>query len=189
MVNLALLFTCFLDWRRISKTDSADVLSTDESEILFLVPRDSPFEIEDCIRLKRAIISSWLDDSDNLPSDDGGVLFLSPFSVLPEIWFLREGRPLLFPSDFMLEMVNGRRSLREAKGENPSAVSAKFNKLHQRLIPQFVVHNVFRPSTNLSMCWYQTLMQVQYSQWYWNSRLKYWSKVKKHSKGKKLAFC
>lgn len=42
-------------------------------------------------------------------------------------------------------MVN-ERFLREAKGENPSAVSAKFNKLHQRLIPQFVVHNVSGPA-------------------------------------------
>ena len=35
----------------------------------------------------------------------------------------------MFPSDFILEMVNGIRSLQEAKGEHPSAISAKFDKL------------------------------------------------------------
>lgn len=47
------------------------LLSSPALEVLFLGFRVSPLEIDDCIRLNRARISSLLgDDEDDLPSND-----------------------------------------------------------------------------------------------------------------------
>lgn len=46
------------------------LLSSAALEVLFLGLRVSPLEIDDCIRLNRARISSLLGDEDDLPSND-----------------------------------------------------------------------------------------------------------------------
>lgn len=119
---------CFPDLRRTLRIDSTEDFSSEPSAFIFLSFTDSSLEIEDCIRLNRAIISSWLADLGFLPTGDA--LLASLFVLLPEVVLFRGGRrPVLSPSDPMHETVN-RRSFR-SKGESTSAISAKFKKLHK----------------------------------------------------------
>lgn len=127
-------FICFLDLRRTSRTDSGEVLSSDKLEFL-LVFTDSSFEIADWIRRNIAMISSWLDELDFSPLDDWGVSFSSS-DVLLEAELLQGGLRLPFSSDLMLETVNWWKSFGESNSEGLSAVSAKFKKLHQKMIFQ-----------------------------------------------------
>jgi hypothetical protein len=62
-------FACFLERRRTSRIESVGDFS-DLPAFFFSVAVDSPFEIEYCIRLNRAIISSWLDDKGSFLSED-----------------------------------------------------------------------------------------------------------------------
>jgi hypothetical protein len=55
---------------------------------------------------------------------------------------------LLLPSDFMLETLNWSTPLCDAKATEPSAISGKFNKLHQKMSSQFEVQKINWPNTN-----------------------------------------
>lgn len=139
---------CFLDLRRASTIKSGDDLSLDSLEFVFLALTDSPFEIEDWIRRNRAIICSWSDALDFLPLDDVcGVSFSSSF-ILLKAELLRGGLPprLLFPSDLKHEALSKGKSFWKWKSEGPSAISAKFNKLHQKMISQSVIHKTLGPN-------------------------------------------
>ena len=102
-------------------------MSSEAFDVILLSSMDSSFEIEDCIRLNRVIISSWLDELGFPETED--FVFSSLFVSLPEVEFLCGARPLLIPSDPMHEMVNKRSFRVEAK--DTSAISPKFNKLHK----------------------------------------------------------
>ena len=99
-------FVSFVEWRRTSKMELVGEFSLDLLAFFFLVAVDSPFEIEDCIRLNKAIISAWLDDIGCFLSEDWDFESSSSFSVLPGAELFRGGLPLLLPSDFMLETLN-----------------------------------------------------------------------------------
>lgn len=121
---------CFPDLRRTFRIDSAEDFFSEASAFFFFSFTDFSFEMEDCIRLKRAIISSWLDELGFFPT--GNMLFSSFFGFLPEVWPLRGGRwPALSPSDPMRETVNRSSFCSKGDGESASAISAKFNKLHK----------------------------------------------------------
>lgn len=113
-------------------------LSSDELKLSDLALPGLPLEIEDCILLNRAIISSLLDDLGALMARDD--FSFSSISLLPgallELFF--GPLPFVLPSDVMLERVG----LSELKGIDLSAISAKFNKLHQQMIPQFLVYEI-----------------------------------------------
>lgn len=152
---------CFLDLLRASTIKSGDDLSLDSLEFVFLALTDSPFEIEDWIRRNRAIICSWSDVLDFLPLDDVcGVSFSSSF-ILLEAELLWGGPPrLLFPSDLMHEALSKGKSFWKWKSEGPSAISAKFNKLHQKMISQSVVHKTLGPNKHKKLkkkWWYPNL--------------------------------
>lgn len=131
----------------MSITDSTVRLPSDGMRSLFFMLTGSPCDIEDWICLKRAIISSWLEELNALPSDNWVLWFPSPFFVLPASDPFWGGRPLLLSSDLMLTMVNFWGLFWEAKSEVQSAISAKLNKLHQRMISQSVISKISGPRT------------------------------------------
>lgn len=78
--------------------------SSEDLVLLFLELKESPVEIEDCILLKREMISSWFNEFDDLLSRDDCILISSPLDVFPGVASIEDLRRLL-PSALMVERV------------------------------------------------------------------------------------
>ena len=130
----------------VPKTEAADFFSLELFWLLLLETVDPPLEIEYCILLKSSMISSRPEGLGVSSSDGERSFSLPAFSVPSEGMFLR-ARPLLFPSALMFEQKGWSKVRWEARSRAPSAISAKFNQLHQKMIPQWINN---RPFLNIS---------------------------------------
>lgn len=134
------LFDCWRNSRTDVSTEESSSIDAWELSLYFPVPDSSP-EISICMRRNNAISLSLFKD---LLSDDVRVLNSSSLNALLTILFFEVGlSPLLVAQTLVLEFLSWNGSvLQDATGSNLHTVSAKYNRLHQKMMTQFLVPNM-----------------------------------------------